>query len=40
MWAGFITQLDPNAAFDGQEPWPTYSVGDPKNIIFNETGPY
>ncbi len=39
MWAGFITQLDPNAAFDG-EPWPRYSVDDPRNIIFNEMRPY
>ncbi|KAK9424049.1 putative Carboxylic ester hydrolase [Seiridium unicorne] len=39
MWAGFITQLDPNAAFDGQV-WPKYNVDHPQNIVFNETGPY
>ncbi|KAI1145135.1 cholinesterase [Nemania diffusa] len=39
MWAGFITQLDPNAAFYG-EPWPRYNVDAPRNIVFNETGPF
>lgn len=39
MWAGFITQLDPNAAFDA-ETWPKYNMDHPQNIVFNETGPY
>jgi len=40
MWAGFITQLNPNAAFEGQEPWPKYAVDNPRSIVFNETGPH
>lgn len=39
MWAGFITQLNPNAAFE-DEPWPRSTVGTPKHVIFNETAPY
>ncbi|KAH8882979.1 cholinesterase [Thozetella sp. PMI_491] len=43
MFAGFITQLDPNAAFaNGRDPkpWLKYTVEEPRNIVFNETGPY
>ncbi|KAH8888938.1 cholinesterase [Thozetella sp. PMI_491] len=39
MWAGFITQLDPNHAFEG-EPWPKYNPDAPRQMVFNETGPF
>ncbi|KAK9772387.1 putative Carboxylic ester hydrolase [Seiridium cardinale] len=39
MWAGLITHLDPNYAFEN-ETWPRSSTRSPQNIVFNETGPY
>ena len=43
MWAGFITNLDPNVGLRRKgvrDPWPEYTVDRPRSIVFNETGPY
>jgi carboxylesterase type B len=40
MWAGFISRLNPNAAFPGQNLWPESSDRSHFNIVFNETLPF